>query len=161
MKCFLQKRRNRRSRRRAQTLVETALVLSLVLLPTLLGFLQYGAIIYTAHALQSVAREGARFAAVHAGETTFDDAVTQSNPPSLRNYLQTVCASTNIGYADLTGNITATSTPRLYVTPDASRISGQPITVRITYPMSKKFFVGKIVPLVPRDFTATATFLLE
>ena len=150
-------------RRKGQAIVESALVMSLVVLPALLGFLQYGVILYTAHNLQSLAREGARFAAVHGGESTFDNNVNQANPPSLLNYLRTVCSTTNVNYNDLTGNIPGVSPARarIFVTPSASRTSGQGITVQITYPMSRKFFVGSMEPGVPAQYTATATFVLE
>lgn len=147
-----------RRRRKGQAIVESALVLSLIVLPALLGFLQYGIILYTAHNLQSLAREGARFAAVNGKRIEFDDADTKSG--SLLNYIKTVCSTTNINYSDLGGTY-APGKKRIFVTPAASRQPGQGITVQITYPMSQKIFVGSIVPGVPAQYTATATFVLE
>lgn len=151
-------RNSRRLRsRRGQTIVETALVLTGILLPLTLGLLQFGIVYNGVNTLQHVAREAGRFAAVHATETTFDNSDTQSNPASLKNYVKTVCASSgSIKYTDLT------------ITVDPADIDdrkpGQPITVKIVYPMSKKIFIGKALPglsSLSRNYAVSSTFLLE
>ena len=95
-------------------------------------------VLTTTHALQEVSREAGRFAAVHYGEPTFDDDDTQGNKsnevPSLRNYLKDVAAANKIPWADIKDSVV--------VSP--ARSSGQPITVTITYPMSKRAILGQL-----------------
>ena len=92
----------------------------------------------TTHALQEVSREAGRFAAVHYGEPTFDDGDTQGDRAgdisSLKNYLRDVAKSNKIPWNDIKNNI--------QVSP--GRVSGQPITVSITYPMKKRSIVGQL-----------------
>lgn len=118
----------RRGRRGAQTLVETALCLVFVVLPLFGAGLQFAIVINAMHSLEEIARQGARYASVHGGETTIDSSVTTSG--SLDWYVKQVCSTTSINFNDLTDcTIEQAST---------ARASGQPITVRITYPMTKK-----------------------
>jgi hypothetical protein len=147
-------------RRRASTLVETALCMTFVLIPMTVAGLQFAIVINTAHTLNRLAREGARFAAVHGGESTFDNAVTQSNPPSLKNYMQSICAGTTVSYSDIQNKITVTSA--------ATRKSGLGITVSINYPMSRKIIFNASsltdrlgFKILDNDYVATATFILE
>jgi Flp pilus assembly protein TadG len=151
-------RNSRRLRsRRGQTIVETALVLTGILLPLTLGLLQFGIIYNSTNTLQHLGREAGRFAAVHGTETTFDSADTQTSPASLKYYIKTLCASSgSIKYSDLT---ISTSPSAL-----SSRSPGQPISVTLTYPMSKKIFIGKALPglsALANNYTVTSTFLLE
>ncbi len=131
-------RSRQRGRRGGSTLVETALCLAFVLLPLALGGMQFGLVLTTTHALQEVSREAGRFAALHYGEATFDGADTQGDgngqDPSLKNYLKDVAQANKIPWNDIKGNI--------LVSP--SRISGQPITVSITYPMKKRSIIGQL-----------------
>src|SRR5262249_18958615 len=63
---------NRKARRHGMTLVEAALVISTVFL-LLFGIFEYGRFIMTRQVLESAAREGARYAAVHThGKNTAD-----------------------------------------------------------------------------------------
>ena len=165
-----QSKASSRSRRHASVTVETALCLTLVILPTSIGILQYGIVMNSANQIEQIAREGGRFAAVHCLESTFDASETQSNPPSLRNYLKNniVANKTNILWDDLdngvqTGNQT---TGYIQVTPStvAARVAGQAVTVKVVYPMRKKIFTGKIasgVISLANDYTATSTFNIE
>ena len=165
----------RRKRRRGSTLVETALCLAFVLLPLLLGGLQFGLVLTTTHALEQVSREAGRFAAVHYGEATFDGADTQGNAagtdPSLRNYLKKVSEANGIPWNDIKDKIK--------VSPEKGfRSSGQPITVTIDYPMSKRSILGKpggdaILYFAPanggnmklnflsQDYTVASTFVMQ
>jgi Flp pilus assembly protein TadG len=59
----------RSSRRRAVTIVECALVISICLL-FLYGLFEYGRFLMARHMLESAAREGARFAVTHTDDTT-------------------------------------------------------------------------------------------
>lgn len=149
-------------RRRGSVLVETALCLTFFILPMFFAGLQYSIIVNASHTVNRMAREGARFAAVHGGESTFDNADTQSNPPSLRNYMKSLCVGTNISWSDI-----SSPASRITVTPAASRYSGQGITVTVTYPMNKKMIFQSAaltrmgLGLFNRDHSATATFMLE
>ncbi|HEX4590314.1 MAG TPA: TadE/TadG family type IV pilus assembly protein [Gemmataceae bacterium] len=58
-----------RLRRRAATTVETAAVISVVLL-FLFGILEYARLVYFFHVADNAAREGARYASVHTGDGT-------------------------------------------------------------------------------------------
>ena len=132
--------RSARRRRRASTLVETMLCLIFVLLPLLLGGLQFGMVLTTTHSLQQISRESGRFAAIHYGEPTFDGPDTQGNAsgsdPSLKHYLRQVAEDNDIPWNDIKDKIT--------VSPGVgSRSSGQPITVTIKYPMGKRSILGK------------------
>lgn len=136
-------------RRNGSTLVETALCLIFVLLPLLLGGLQFGLVLTTTHALQQISREAGRFAAVHYGEPTFDGSETQTGSggsgPSLKNYLRTVAEDNDIPWNDIKNRITVS--PAV-----GARASGQPITVTIQYPMVKRSILGKIAsPSRPQD----------
>ena len=132
-----------KARRGGSTLLETALCLIFVLLPLCLGGLQFAMVLTTTHALQEVSREAGRFAALHYGEPTFDGSENQGNgnggadPASLKNYLKSVAKSNKIPWDDIKNNIV--------VTPGVgARAAGQPITVKITYPMKKRAILGQI-----------------
>ena len=164
-----------RRRRSGSTLVETALCLSFILLPLLLGGLQFGLVLTTTQALEQVSREAGRFAAVHYGESTFDGADTQGDTagsdPSLKNYLKRVSQANGIPWNDIKNVIT--------VSPAAgARSSGQPITVTIKYPMNKRSILGQpgksaILYFAPQnggnstlnflsqDYTVASTFIMQ
>ena len=92
-----------RSRRGASVVVETALCMTLVVLPISIGILQYGIVMSTANQLEQISREGARYAAVHGTEATF--AGSESTVGSLRYYLKNlvVAQRTSISWTDLAG----------------------------------------------------------
>ena len=162
-------------RRSGSSLIETALCLAFVLLPLLLGGLQFGLVLTTTQALEQVSREAGRFAAVHYGEGTFDGSDTQGDAanadPSLKNYLKDVSAANGIPWNDIKNNIT--------VSPGAgARTSGQPITVTIKYPMNKRSILGQpgkqaILYFAPasggnstlnflsQDYTVASTFIMQ
>src|SRR5687768_3283072 len=75
---------HRSARRRGQALLEMALVV-IVLLFLTLGLIQYGLIANTKITMANIAREGARYAAVHGTESTSDDASTTEK--SIRHYI--------------------------------------------------------------------------
>jgi Flp pilus assembly protein TadG len=157
MKPLSPSNRFRQRRRGGQTLVEGALVVTFILLPLTLGIIQFGIVMNAISSLQMIGREAGRFAAVHGQEQTSDDSVSQSSPPSILNYIRTVCTGTGINYSDLTISVS----PSMGST---SRVSGLPITVTLSYPMSKKVFVGKILgatSILANNYTVTSTFVLE
>ena len=139
MKSWNRRTRDRKGRRRrsAQTLVETALLLTTVLLPITLGSIQYGAILSAQQALAQLSREGGRYAAIHGTESSVDTDV--------KAYVQTLAATTVIKPADIpAANIVLTSVPS-----GAARVSGNKLALTITYPMSKKIFLGHFPSWVP------------
>lgn len=152
------------SRRGGQTLVETALVLTFIMLPLTLGLIQFSLILNAANTMTQIAREGGRYAAIHGQEDTFDG---PDQPPatgkaaSLKWYLHVVTDQTGIKWVDIQYNIVVTPT-----TP-ATRISGQPITVQVTYPMANRVFLGSVIFLVPalqrvrQPYVARSTFVIE
>lgn len=150
--------RPQRVRRRAVVTVEVALCMIFVLLPVTLGGFQFALVFMTQHSLQQVARESARFAAVRYNEETFDMDENQGNTAgqdrSLKNVIRAQAAANGIAWdninglardqstgkllpADLQGKITITPAP-------AERISGQPLTVTITYPMKRRALLGSL-----------------
>jgi len=165
----------RRSRRRASVIVETALCMTLILLPTTLGILQYGVVMSSSNQVEQIAREGARFAAVHCLEPTFDGDENQANPPSLRYYLKNnvVKNKTTIAWSDIDGPV-RTSDPNaigvqdgfIQVTPGSvgARTAGTAVSVKVCYPMKRKIFTGKITPNIgnlDNDYNAVSTFNIE
>lgn len=135
---------NGRARRRGQGIVETALVVSAILLPMTLGILQFGIVVNATNTLTQFAREGGRYAAVHGTETNSDTAI--------RTYISQVAAPTNIRASDLTVGIAMVN--------NATRASGNAINVTVTYPMDRKVFLGNFFGL-GRNYTAESTFILE
>ncbi len=167
--------RRRSARRGGSTLVETALCLAFILLPLLLGGLQFGLVLTTTQALEQVSREAGRFAAVHYGESTFDSNENQGNAansdPSLKNYVRKVAQNNGIPWNDIKDNIKVT--PAF-----GSRSSGQAITVTIKYPMNKRSILGQpgkkaILYFAPanggnstlnflsKDYTVASTFVMQ
>ena len=143
-----------RRSRRASVLVETALCLAFVLLPLTLGILQFGVIMSTANQVEQLTRDGGRWAAVHAQSTNFDS--DENTSGSLKNYMKTQTAGlTTVKWSDLT----------ITVTPSASsRAVGNPLVVTVTYPMTKKLFIGTQFPGLSRwntNYTTKATFVME
>ena len=129
-------------RRSGQTLIEMAIAIP-VLLVLLLGIIQFGIINNATVNLTHLSREGARFAAVNANNAGLDPNApgNQTNDPDtkIRNRIKVAAASTPIDFADLT----ITVAPPIG---SSERVSGRPITVNLTYPLHKKFFVPPSFP---------------
>lgn len=124
-------------RRRGQALIEMALVV-IVLLVLTLGLVQYGLIANTKVTMANLAREGARYAAVHGTEATSDGASTPGDnvTTSIRDRVMEVASYTNL--KDITdANIIIEPAK----TDDDPRTSGELVTVTITYDMRSKFFM--------------------
>lgn len=141
-----------RGRRRGTTLIETALCLGFVLLPLVLGGLQFGLVLTTTHALEQISREAGRFAAAHYTEPTFGGAETQgdaaNSKPSLTHYLRDVSKSNGIPWNDIKDNITV-SQERV-----GDSNGPQAVTISITYPMRKRVILGKLGFMEARDKAA-------
>jgi Flp pilus assembly protein TadG len=141
-------------RRSGQTLVETALMLTFVLIPMTIGILQFGIIMNSTNSLTQIAREGARYAAVHGTEANSDAAI--------KDYIQAVAAGTSIRPTDIPdANITISMLAVNGVTP--ARASGYPINVTIKYPMSRKVFIPNMpfMSKLKNDYYVQSTFVLE
>ena len=168
-----------RKRRGASVLVETALCLTLVLLPLSLVTIQFGVVMATGNQVEQVSRESARWASVHCLEKTFDNDENQSNPPSFKFYVKNVIVKNKISlsWSDLDG--LQTGDGYVQVTPNtlAGRLSGQPLTVSVTYPMERKIFLigsttfgngnpklgpsDNIKARIGRPYTAASTYVIE
>lgn len=132
-------------------MVETALVLAAVLLPLTVGILQFGIVLNATNTLTQIAREGARYASVHGTEANSDAAI--------RTYVRAVAAGTSINSTDLSD-----SRINIAMLSGNARSSGNAIVVTLTYPMSKKVFIGSFFPYMTKlkqDYTAKSTFVLE
>ncbi len=139
-------------------MIETALCVTFILLPLTVGVVQYGVILSTMHQLDQLSREGARYAAVHAGESNFDSAENVAG--SLKAYLKTISdGKTVVLWDDIKNNITVT--PAKNATPP--RTSGQPVTVTISYFMKKKMFMASFPGMggLAQTYNSRSTFVLE
>lgn len=147
----------RHTRRRASVMVETALCLAFVLLPLTVGVVQYGIVISAMSQLDQLSRDAGRYASVHAGEANFDSSETTAG--SLKNYVKAMTDKTVIPWADIDDAIVVTPAG----TAAAPRVSGQGITVAITYGLKKKFFLTNFPGMnnLPQSYTAKSTFIME
>lgn len=153
-KVSMRPSRKQRSRRHGQALVELAFVTT-ILLSLTMGLIQWGMIYNASISLTNIARDGARYAAVHG---------TESNVEALvEDYVQTRLV---VGTA-----IPASALPDANITvsfPNTNATSGQPIRVSVEYDMRRKFILpsGKWGFLADTNnrwsrFTTTATMMIE
>ncbi len=134
----------RRFQQRGATLVEFALVLTLLLVLSL-TMIQYGVIMNATVTLSHLSREGARYAAVH-----------PATDSAILSYIQTATPGL-VKFSDMTITITPTQG-------SATRVSGNPITVTITYNMQKKLFLPSTffgIPIFSPTYTTKATMVIE
>ncbi len=143
-----------RRSRRASVLVETSLCLAFILMPLTLGILQFGVIMSTTNQVEQLARDGGRWAAVHAQSTNFDS--DENTSGSWKYYMKGQTAGlTTIKWSDLTVTVTPSA---------SSRVVGQALVMTVTYPMTKKLFIGSQFPGLSRwngNYTTKATFVME
>lgn len=143
-----------------QAIVETAVVIT-VLLAVTMFIIQFGLILNARITLTNLAREGARYAAIHGRETTTNYAgVDRPTDDAIREYIRDQVRQTSLHVSDIpTGNIT--------VTPAAGttyRTSGQTVTVRIAYDMRRRLFLpGTYFGLgrLARNVEATGSHVVE
>lgn len=133
-------------RRRGTTLIEAALCMTFVLLPVTLGGFQMAMVFITSHSLQQIARESARWSAVHYNDVNFNDSVDQGSKPgqlpSLLYFMRGQSVANGIAWTDINGSVSGGS---VVVTPASTlRSSGTPMTITITYPMRKRSFLGSL-----------------
>ena len=141
------------ARRRGQALIEMAFV-SVILIFLSMGIIQYGIIYNSAINLTNMAREGARFAAIHGNEINVES--------QTEDYIRdTVASGTTIRAADIPNANIAVTTPN-------GQSSGNPIVVIVTYDMRKKFILpvsgwGGLADTNNRwsQYKSTATMIIE
>ena len=119
----------KKSVRRGQALVEMAMVTVILLILTL-GLIQYGLIANAKVTMTNLAREGARFAAVHAFDT---NNTTAPLDDGIKDYVVNKVAKFTT-LKDLTKAGVAVTYP-------AGRTGGQEVNVTVTYNMSNKFIL--------------------
>ncbi len=139
-------------RRGGQTLVETALVISAILLPLTVAILQFGIVLNATNTLTQLAREGGRYAAV------------RHTDAEIRQYIADSAVGTGIRVTDLRPPAAPDSRIIIEMLPNtAARTAGNAIQVRINYPMSNKIFLGRFpgISLIKPTYVAQSTFVLE
>lgn len=139
------------------TLVEFAICASFVMMLTL-AIIQYCVLVFDINALNHIAREAARYAAVHGAESTACDVVT--DPVSIRAEISNLCAHSPLNYNNIE-NTTPSTTPYLITYNWASTTSGTDpsstnpvgagtafgyVTISIKYNMAKAVFFEPFVP---------------
>ncbi len=138
------------ARRRGQAMVETGLVVVILLLLSI-GLFQYGMIYSSSLALNNLAREGARYAAVRSLSTT-DNAALKN---MLIDHLKARAAGTTINQSGINSSSVAVER--------TTNAAGKEIRVRINYDLKKKSFAPALLPLPARyaNYQATASNLIE
>lgn len=135
-----------RARRRGQTLLEFALVLPMLLILSLL-LVQFGLILNATITLTNIAREGARYAAVH-----------PSTDAGIQAKVATIATNTPIQPSDISIAISPAEGSSI-------RTYDNPITVSIGYDMKKKLFLPNSIffgiPIFTSTYTASATMNIE
>ncbi len=129
---------SKHQRRRGQAILELAIVCTVLLLLTL-GLVQYGLLANANVTLSNLAREGVRYAAVHATEANSDTAI--------KNHVVEMAAATPLR-AITANDVTISPDPT-----STDRASGKPVTVSVSYNMRRKF----IFPL-PANFPGLSNY---
>ncbi len=117
------------NRKRGATMVEFALVISLLLVLTL-GLVQYGIIMNKAISLSHVSREGGRYAAVRATQPDIDD--------NIKQYI--IDVGNQNGLRISKGDITFTPAQNSAANP-TNRRQYSPLTITLTYNMGQHLFL--------------------
>lgn len=150
--------RNMKSRaRRGQALIEMSLVV-IVLLFLTLGLIQYGLIANARTTMTNLAREGARYASVHALDSDNINPVSPNTNPDdkIRRYVDERVAEFT-ALKDISMTDIAVSYPN-------GRTSGQEVNITINYNLRRKFILPSGFPGLSRfgsNSTATAVMVIE
>lgn len=153
-----------RSKRRGQAILEMAAVV-IVLLFLTMGLIQFALIANARITLTNLAREGARFAAVHATEIDSDN-----NPDPAKgikaHVIKLADATTlaDAGTRSSVNTITVTISPAETSPPNPLRTSTKPIQVSVSYDMRHKFFLPVIFPGLANwgnQTTSSASMIIE
>ena len=130
--CY-SKGRCRTSKHRGVILVEFCVAFFFVLLPLTFALIQYGSILQTTLALESLSREAGQYASANSLTATSDD--------SLRNYVTSSASRMGITIANPTNDIIVT--PAVNVAGlSPTRVRYMPITITIRYDMGSKSFLS-------------------
>jgi Flp pilus assembly protein TadG len=139
---------------RGAAAVEAMLLLPLIVWATF-AIIQWGSVINAMNTITDLGRSAARFAAVHATESTCND--TSAGTGSVQAFLKAQCASSPINYSDLVGTdgvagsgaIVGSVASNGTFTPAASGttfVPGTSVAIKLQYPMAKKVYASKLVP---------------
>jgi len=141
------------AKRSGQGITEMFFALPIVIVATMY-IVQMGLIMNAYASLKEVARESARFAAMNA---------LAQNDAIITSQIAVYCNGTGVEYSDITPSISP-------VANDASRKSGNPIAVTLSYNMTRKFFLpygssgAKPFPgmnVISHTYNVTATSTIE
>lgn len=107
---------NRRSRTRGATLVETALVLSLLLL-FLMGIFEYGRYLLITQMLANAARDGARYAVTNIDKSNAFITVDENGRTNITDYVKGECRGVNTLIENFAVSVYPCNTTSLYSDP--------------------------------------------
>ncbi len=129
--------------RRGQALIEMAMVV-IVLLFLTLGLIQYGLIANAKITLTNIAREGARYAALHGKDTDADDAASTAaclvaGNHIIRCRIRDVAAKTTLSNLDPNTDVTITPV-------QTARQKGSLVTVTVSYNLRNKLILPSGFP---------------
>jgi hypothetical protein len=118
------------------------------------AIIQWGSVITTMNTITDLGRATARFAAVHATESTFLSASSTPAAGSVQAFFQQQCGSSTVNYADFAdskgtvgkGPGVGTLASDGSFTPTTTFTAGSPVAIYLGYPMWKKVYASKLVP---------------
>lgn len=118
------------------------------------AIIQWGSIITTMNTITDLGRATARFAAVHATESTFLSASSTPAAGSIQAFFQQQCGTSTVNYADFVDvSGTAGKGPSIGTIDSGGNFvtattftAGAPVAVYLRYPMWKKVYASKLVP---------------
>jgi Flp pilus assembly protein TadG len=155
--------------RRGQAMIEMALVVTVLLFLTL-GLIQYGILANARITQTNIAREGARYAAVHALDTSnkfpagtcglTNDRNFNDDPDGAIKFYMTNCVADSTPLRDLVDT-------NIVISPakgGLNRNSGNPINITVNYNLRNKFILPVSFPGLNKFGTttaATATMVIE
>lgn len=145
---------------RGSVLVESVFAI-IFLLVMLFGIIQYSVILSTLNTLQQISREGARFYCVHFGDNTTNNNSLADQDETI-TYMQQVAKGSFLTNNDISAS-TVTIAPVTYNNNTTLAVDS-PMSVSITYDMSKRTFFGTFVPGIKKgtnDVTRTTVTLIE
>lgn len=141
----MKKNLHSRNKRKGAVLVEAAAATLFLVLPLLLGIIQFGLFYGASNGLTQVAREGARYAAVYGLRSDG----TPASDKFIRDHMQEVGRQSNVVVDS--ANITISPARNL-------RSQYTPVVVTVTYDMNQK----RIMPFFnPGTVSRTTTSMLE
>lgn len=142
-------RESRNSRRRGSVLVEASATVLCLLVPLVLGIIQFGIYYGATNVLSQVSREGGRYAAVYGTSTTMTPAQVDDK---IKDYMVQV---------GLNGNVNINKSDITILPAYASRARYSPVTVTVSYNLGASFANGgkRIIPIfnpgvVSRSYTS-------